>query len=202
MGSTWEEGGGDEEDTPDYDVGSIWEDEEEEGEEQEEEEEEEEEGIRQWSKGEKGDQEVEEEEEEMDSSALAALGAEAFRTTISKFGEEWARFTQDVSEAAEGLLAAVNKAGAEAGNLYDSVGRVTEGVRALSPDELALTALLLKQLAAGGGPSPDQVQALVQKCERDGTRPQKGKSRYSETMTVGDLIIPGNVSEPGGGRGR
>ena len=130
------------------------------------------------------------------SSSTFAAGAEAaVRSTISKVGGEWTRFTQDVSEATEGLLAAVNKAGTSVGDAADAVVEATSGVRGMSSEEFALTALLLKQLAAGGGPTPDQVLQLVQKCEREGARPQKGMSRYSETMTAGDLIIPGNVRD-------
>lgn len=128
-----------------------------------------------------------------ESDSTFAAGAEAVRSTISRVGGEWTRFTQDVSEATEGLLAAVDKAGASVGDAADAVAEATSGVRSMTSDEVALTALLLKQLAAGGGPTPDQVLQLVQKCEREGSRPQKGMSRCSETMTVGDLIIPGNV---------
>lgn len=131
--------------------------------------------------------------EESSSSAIGAIGAEV-RSTISKFGEDWAKFTQGVSEATESLLDAVNKAGSSAGSFYDSVGRVTGSVRGMTSDEVALTALLVKQLAVGGGPSPDQVLPMVQKCEREGHRPEKGMFRNYKTMTVGDLIIPGNVS--------
>lgn len=99
-----------------------------------------------------------------------------------------------MSEATEGLLAAVNKASASISDAADAVAEATSGMRAMTPQEVALTALLLKHLAAGGGPTPDQVLQLVQKCEREATRAQKRVSRCSETMTVGDLIIPGNVS--------
>lgn len=131
-------------------------------------------------------------DEESNSSTISAIGAEV-RNTISKFEGDWAKFTQDVSEATESLLDVVNKAGSSAGNFYDSVGRVTDGVRRMTSDEVALTALLLKQLAVGGGPSPDEVLPMVQKCEREGYRPEKGMFRSYKTMTVGDLIIPGNV---------
>ncbi|CAM9404614.1 unnamed protein product [Ectocarpus sp. 8 AP-2014] len=63
----------------------------------------------------------------------------------------------------------------------------------MSSDEVALTLLLLKQLATGGGPSPDEMLPMVERCEREGVRPQGGKRRSSDTMTVGDLIIPGVV---------
>lgn len=129
---------------------------------------------------------------EESSSTISAIGAEV-RSTISKFEGDWAKFTQDVSEASESLLGAVNKAGSSAGSFYDSVGRVTDGVRGMTSDEVALTALLLNQLAVGGGPSPDEVLPMVQKCERDGYRPERGMFRCYKTMTVGDLIIPGNV---------
>eukprot|EP00752_Nemacystus_decipiens_P015850 g14160.t1 len=133
-------------------------------------------------------------DDESGSGNIFAAGAEAaVRSTISRVGGEWTRFTQDVSEAAEGLLAAVNKASTSVGDAAGAVAEATSDMRSMSSEEVALTALLLKQLAAGGGPTPDQVMQLVQKCEREGVRPQKGKSRFSETMTVGDLIIPGNI---------
>lgn len=133
------------------------------------------------------------EESSSSRSAISAIGAEV-RSTISKFEGDWAKFTQGVSEAAESLRDAVNKAGSSAGSFYDSVGRVTGSVRSMTSDEVALTALLLQQLAVGGGPSPDQVLPMVQKCEREGYRPEQGMFRSYKTMTVGDLIIPGNVS--------
>lgn len=192
-------GGSSTEDEPgpaDEDTGSIWEEDKEALEEEEEEEggpwqpattdgETDEEGQNDGGGGVDGDDDS--------SSTYTAAGAEAVRSTISKVGGDWTRFTQDVSEATEGLLAAVNKAGASVGEAADAVAEATSGVSGMSSEEVALTALLLKQLAAGGGPTPDQVLQLVQKCEREGTRPQKGVSRCSETMTSGDLIIPGNV---------
>lgn len=127
------------------------------------------------------------------SSYLSAIREQVVRSTISKFGEEWARFTQDVGEATESLLSAVNTAGSSAESLYKDVSRVTDGVRGMSSNEVALTLLLLKQLATGGGPSPDEMLPMVQRCEREGVRPPKDKRRSSDTMTVGDLIIPGVV---------
>ncbi|CAN0409144.1 unnamed protein product [Ectocarpus sp. 12 AP-2014] len=127
------------------------------------------------------------------SSYLSAIRAQVVRSTISKFGEEWARFTQDVGEATESLLAAVNTAGSSAESLYNDVSRVTDSVSRMSSDEVALTLLLLNQLATGGGPSPDEMLPMVERCEREGVRPQGGKRRSSDTMTVGDLIIPGVV---------
>ncbi|CAM9689261.1 unnamed protein product [Ectocarpus fasciculatus] len=143
------------------------------------------------------EEEDEAEEESEDSSSissyLSAIREQVVRSTISKFGEEWARFTQDVGEATESLLSAVNTAGSSAESLYKDVSRVTDGVRGMSSNEVALTLLLLKQLATGGGPSPDEMLPMVQRCEKEGVRPQQGKRRSSDTMTVGDLIIPGVV---------
>ncbi|CAM9729332.1 unnamed protein product [Ectocarpus sp. 4 AP-2014] len=140
------------------------------------------------------DQATEENEDSTSiSSYLSAIRAQVVRSTISKFGEEWARFTQDVGEATESLLAAVDTAGSSAESLYKDVSRVTDGVRSMSSDEVALTLLLLKQLATGGGPSPDEMLPMVERCEREGVRPQGGKRRSPDTMTVGDLIIPGVV---------
>ncbi|CAM9535125.1 unnamed protein product [Scytosiphon promiscuus] len=144
---------------------------------------------------------AEDDDEEDDSvedggimSTLGAMGAEVVRSTMSVFEGDWGRFTADVSDAAENLLDAVDRARASAGSLYDDVGRITEGMSGMSSDEVALTALLVKQLAVGGGPSTDQVLSLVQKCERNAKRPKKkGRSTSSETLTAGDLVIPGSV---------
>lgn len=130
---------------------------------------------------------------ETNSSTISAIEEEVW-STISKFEGDWAKFTEDVSEATESLLDAVNKASSSAGSFCDSVGRVMDSVFGMTSDEVALTALLLKQLAVGGGPSPDDVLPMVKKCERQGYRPDKGLFRSYKTMTVGDLIIPGNVS--------
>lgn len=152
--------------------------------------------------GEHDDSDGDDEGSSGSSGSTFAAGAEAaVRSTISKVGGEWTRFTQDVSEATEGLLAAVNKAGTSVGDAADAVAEATSGVRGMSSEEFALTALLLKQLAAGGGPTPDQVLQLVQKCEREGARPQEGVPCSSETMSVGDLIIPGHVRWTRGGCG-
>ncbi|CAM9900340.1 unnamed protein product [Ectocarpus sp. 6 AP-2014] len=145
--------------------------------------------------GEQDEDQATEEKEDSTSigSYLSTIRAQVVRSTISKFGQEWARFTQDVGEATESLLAAVNTAGSSAESLYKDVSRVTDGVRSMSSDEVALTLLLLKQLATGGGPSPDEMLPMVERCEREGVRPKGGKRRSSDTMTVGDLIIPGVV---------
>ncbi|CAM9575475.1 unnamed protein product [Pylaiella littoralis] len=139
-----------------------------------------------------GNVETDDNGEETNSSTISAIEEEVW-STISKFEGDWAKFTEDVSEATESLLDAVNKASSSAGSFCDSVGRVMDSVFGMTSDEVALTALLLKQLAVGGGPSPDDVLPMVKKCERQGYRPDKGLFRSYKTMTVGDLIIPGNV---------
>lgn len=159
-----------------------------------EEEEEEEEWGRQGAASTVDAEEEEDEEDESIMGAIDAMGAEMFKSTMSMLEGDWTKFATDVSDAAEDLLDAVNRARASAGSLYDEVGRITDGMRGMSSDEVALTALLVKQLAVGGGPSPDQVLSLVQKCEKNAKRPKKkGRDRSAETLTAGDLVVPGSL---------
>lgn len=96
---------------------------------------------------------------------------------LSNWGKELARFTRDVGEAAE--------------KLCDEVGRVADDVLSMSSEEVALTGLLVQRLAAGGGPSPDEMLAMVHQCQEAGLRPRK--TAFGHEVTTGDLVIPGKV---------
>lgn len=101
------------------------------------------------------------------------------------------QFAQDVSEAAEKLVDAMEKVGETAEHLYDGVGQVAEGVLGMTAEEVALTAVLVQRLAAGGGLSSDEMLSMVQKCRESGSQAENGSVRYG--ATVGDLVIPGKV---------
>lgn len=111
--------------------------------------------------------------------------------TISSIEGDLTRFTEDIKNAAEDLRETVDKAGETMERFYDGVGRVTSDVFKMSSEEIALTALLVQRLAAGGGASPDDINSMVKRCEEEGRRPEKG-ALLSE-VTVGDLVIPGKV---------
>lgn len=61
----------------------------------------------------------------------------------------------------------------------------------MSPEEVALTAVLVQQQAAGGGPEPDEMMSMMRECEEKGREP--GKSSLGDDVTTGDLIVPGRV---------
>lgn len=111
--------------------------------------------------------------------------------TISNIEGDLTRFTDDIKNAAEDLRETVDRASETMEHFYDGVERVTSDVFKMSSEEIALTALLVQRLAAGGGPSPDEVNSMVKRCEEEGRRPEKD-ALHSE-VTVGDLIIPGKV---------
>lgn len=114
------------------------------------------------------------------------------RGALSCLEKEITRLTQDVSDAADNLLVAFDKVGETAEQLYEDVGRVSEGVRSMTSKEFALTALLVKRLAGGGGgASFDEMLDMVRKCEQDGSHP--GEETHHHDVTVGDLTIPGRV---------
>lgn len=114
------------------------------------------------------------------------------KSAISSVEGGITRFTRDVSEAAEGLMGVVGKVGETAEHLLDGVSGLSDSVRKMSSDELALTALLVKRLAAGGGPNADEVLAMVEKCIEEATPPDVKGSIHPE-RTIGDLVIPGKI---------
>ncbi|CAM9823505.1 unnamed protein product [Laminaria digitata] len=102
---------------------------------------------------------------------LGLAGArEEMLTAILNLEGDLSRFTRDAREAAEGLLDAVGKAGDTAESLCESLGRVTDGVVGMTPEEVALIALHVKRISdsGGGGASPDEMLAMVRRCEEEG----------------------------------
>lgn len=42
-----------------------------------------------------------------------------------------------------------------------------------------------------GGPDPDEMMVMIQRCEQDGRRAERSSLGYD--ITTGDLIVPGRV---------
>ena len=118
------------------------------------------------------------------------------------------RFTKDVGDAAEGLLDAVGQYGHTAGSLYDAFGRVTDGVVGMTPEEVALVALLVKRVSdsdegdgrgggggRGRGATPDEVLAMVRRCEEEGKIHHLRHRHLHELRGPGDS---GGAGRPGG----
>ena len=118
--------------------------------------------------------------------------------TIPNIEGNITRFTQDIKDAAENLLDAVDSAGKTMDRLLDGVGRVTNDMLKMSSEEIALTVLLAQRMAVGKGPSPDEVHTMVRDCHKEGKEP--GKDDFHDEITVGDLIIPGKVYWLQGGK--
>ncbi|CAM9441015.1 unnamed protein product [Sphacelaria rigidula] len=87
-----------------------------------------------------------------------------------------ARFRREIKQAAD--------------KLHGEVGQVASRT---SPKTILLKKL--EERAGGGkgegGPDPDEMMVMIQRCEQDGRRAERSSLGYD--ITTGDLIVPGRV---------